>query len=139
MKKLFTIIMTVFSVMIYGQTNKIHQIDKELQDCLNLKENYTTKGMIDCVNTATTKWDIELNKTYKKLLSLLTVEQKEKLKIAQRKWMEYRDKEIEFSIQLYSDMQGTMWIPVAAQTKLDLTRQRTIDLENYIANLTIGN
>lgn len=58
--------MTVFSVMIYGQTNNTHQIDKELQDCLNLNENYTTKGMIDCVNAATTKWDIELNKTYKK-------------------------------------------------------------------------
>ena len=139
MKKIFIIIVTFFSVMIYGQTNNIHQIDKELQDCLDLKENYTTKGMIDCVNTATTKWDIELNKTYKRLLSFLTDEQKEKLKIAQRKWMEYRDKEIEFSIQFYSDMQGTMWIPVAAQTKLKLTRQRTIDLENYIANLTMGN
>ncbi|WLD24047.1 lysozyme inhibitor LprI family protein [Flavobacterium dauae] len=139
MKKLFTIIMIVFSVMIYGQANNIHQIDKELEDCLNLEENYRTKGMLDCINSATTKWDVELNKTYKKLLSLLTVEQKEKLKIAQRKWIEYRDKEIEFSIQTYSDMQGTMWIPVSAQTKMDLTRQRTIDLENYIVNLTIGN
>lgn len=138
MKKLFAIIMTVFSVMIYGQTNNIHQIDKELQDCLNLNENYTTKGMTDCVNTATTKWDIELNKTYEKILGLLTVEQKGKLKNAQRKWIEYRDKEIEFSIQIYSDKQGTMWIPVSAQTKLDLTRQRTIDLENYMADLTIG-
>ena len=46
-------------------------------------------------------------------------------------------KEIEFSNQLYYDMQGTMWIPVAAQTKLDLTRKRTIELKNYIANLTI--
>src|SRR5690606_23498889 len=139
MKKIFTIIVIFFSVMIYGQTNNIHQIDKELQDCLDLKENYTTKGMIDCVNTATTKWDIELNKTYKRLLSFLTVEQKEKLKIAQRKWMEYRDKEIELSIQFYSDMKGTMWIPVSAQTKLNLTRQRTIDFENYITNLTMGN
>ncbi len=131
--------MTVFSVMIYGQIKNIHQIDKELQDCLNLNENYTTKGMIDCVNTAITMWDIELNKTYKRMLDLLTVEQKEILKIAQRKWIEYRDKEIEFSNQIYSDMQGTMWLPISARTKLDLTRQRTIDLENYIADLTIGN
>src|SRR5690554_5855150 len=114
MKKIIALLMTAFSVITYAQTNNIHHIDKELEDCLNLKENYTTKGMTDCVNSATTKWDIELNKTYKKLLSLLTVEQKEKLKIAQRKWIEYRDKEIEFSIQIYSDMQGTMWIPVAA-------------------------
>lgn len=69
----------------------------------------------------------------------MTVEQKEKLRIAQRKWIECRDKEIEFSIQIYSGMQGTMWIPVSAQTKLDLIRQRTVDLESYIADLTIGN
>lgn len=139
MKKMFTIIMTFFSLMIYGHDNKIHQIDKELKDCLDLEENYTTKGMVDCINSATTKWDAELNTRYKKILSLLTVEQKEKLKISQRKWIEFRDKEIELSIQIYSDMQGTMWIPVSSQKKLDLTRQRTIDLENYIGDLTIGN
>ncbi|UUV22554.1 lysozyme inhibitor LprI family protein [Paenimyroides aestuarii] len=138
MKKFFTILMIVFSVMIYGQTNNIHQIDKELKDCFDLEENYTTKGMVDCINSATTKWDAELNMKYKKLLSILTVQQKEKLKISQREWIEYRDKEIEFSIQIYSDMQGTMWIPISAQKKLDLIRQRTIDLENYLADLTIG-
>lgn len=123
--------------MTYGQIDSTYQIDKELQDCLDSSENYTTKGMTDCVGLATEKWDTELNKAYKELLNLLTDEQKEKLKIAQRKWIEYRDKEIEFSNQLYYDMQGTMWIPVAAQTKLDLTRKRTIELKNYIANLTI--
>ncbi len=86
------------------------------------------------MSTATEKWDAKLNKAYKELLDLLTNEQKEKLKIAQREWIEYRDKEILFSNQLYYDMQGTMWISVAAHTKLDLTRKRTIELEIYISN-----
>ena len=137
MRILLTIILTILSVMTYGQVDSTYQIDKELQDCLDSSENYTTKGMTDCVSTATEKWDAELNKAYKELLDLLTAKQKEKLKIAQREWIEYRDKEIEFSNQLYYDMQGTMLIPVAAQTKLDLTRERTIELKNYIANLTI--
>lgn len=137
MKIVLTMILTIFSVITYGQVDSTYQIDKELQDCLDSSENYTTKGMTDCVSTATEKWDTELNKAYIELLDLLTTEQKEKLKIAQREWIEYRDKEIEFSNQLYYDMQGTMWIPVAAQTKLDLTRKRTIELESYIANLTI--
>lgn len=137
MKILLTIILTIFSLITYGQVDSAYQIDKELQDCLNSSENYTNKGMSDCVITATEKWDFELNKVYKKLLDLLTAEQKEKLNIAQRKWIEYRDKEIEFSNQIYYDMQGTMWIPVAAQTKLHLTRKRTIDLESFKANLTI--
>jgi uncharacterized protein YecT (DUF1311 family) len=121
----------------FGQTEKEHPIDLELQNCLDSSENYTTKGMTDCVVRATEKWDEELNKNYQELLSLLTGEQTDKLKIAQRKWVEYRNNEIEFSNQLHYDMQGTMWIPVAAQTKLDLTRKRAIELESYIANLTI--
>lgn len=137
MKILLIIILTFFSVTTFGQMDSTYQIDKELKECLNSAVNYSTKGMTDCVSLATKKWDTELNLKYKQLLDLLTTEQKEKLKIAQREWIEYRDKEIEFSNQLYSDMQGTMWIPVAAQTKLDLTRKRAIEIESYIANLTI--
>ena len=132
-----TIILTIFSVITYGQVDSTYQIDKELQDCLNSSENYTTRGMTDCVSEPTEKWDIELNKAYIGLFDLLTTEQKENLKIAQREWIEYREKDIVFSNQLYYDIQGTMWIPVAVQTKLDLTRKSTIELENYIANLTI--
>ena len=137
MKILLTTILTIYTFITYGQVDSTYQIDKELQACLDSSENYTTKGMTDCVRMATEKWDTKLNKAYKELLDLLTAEQKEKLKIAQRQWIEYRDKEIEFSNQLYYDMQGTMWIPVAAQTKLGLTRKRAIELESYIANLTI--
>ncbi len=137
MKLTLTAILFCFLNLAFGQIDREHPIDIGLQNCLDSSENYTTKGMTDCVVRATEKWDEELNRSYQKLLTLLTIEQKEKLKIAQRDWVEYRDKEIEFSNQLYYDMQGTMWIPVAAQRKLELTRERTIKLESYIANLTI--
>lgn len=137
MKLTLTAILFCLLNLAFGQIEKEHPIDIGLQNCLDSSESYTTKGMTDCVVRATGKWDEELNKNYQELLTLLTAEQTDKLKIAQRKWIEYRNKEIEFSNQLYYDMEGTMWIPVAAQTKLDLTRKRTIELESYIANLTI--
>lgn len=137
MKLTLTAILFCLLHLAFGQTEKEHPIDLELQNCLDSSENYTTKGITDCVVRAAEKWDEELNKKYQELLTLLTVEQTDKLKIAQRKWVEYRNKEIVFSNQLYYDMQGTMWIPVATQIKLDLTRKRTIELESYIANLTI--
>ncbi|MAC94720.1 MAG: hypothetical protein CMC96_04385 [Flavobacteriales bacterium] len=137
MKLTLTAILFCLLNLAFGQTEKEHPIDIDLQKCLDSNENYTTKGMTDCVVRSTEKWDEELNKNYQELLTLMTAEQTDKLKIAQRKWVEYRDKEIEFSNQLYYDMQGTMWTPVAAQTKLDLTRKRTIEIESYIANLTI--
>ena len=137
MKIMLIFLLTLFSITTRGQTDSTNQIDQELQNCLNSSENYTTKGMTDCVIKATVKWDTKLHKTYKDLLELLTLEQKERLKVAQREWIEYRNREIEFSHQVYNDMEGTMWIPVAAEKKLDLTRQRTFELENYISNLTI--
>lgn len=137
MKLTLTVILFCILNLAFGQSEKEYPIDIELQNCLDSNVNYTTKGMTDCVVQATEKWDEKLNENYQKLLTLLTAEQKDKLIIAQREWIEYRDKEIEFSNQLYYDMQGTMWIPVAAETKLNLTRKRTIELESYIANLTI--
>lgn len=101
---------------------------------MDSSENYTTIQMVECVNTAIDKWDTELNKAYKKLSDLLSPEQKEKLKLAQREWIIYRDKEIEFSNKLYADLKGTMWVIIAAQTKLDLIRKRTTELENYITD-----
>ena len=139
MKLALTIILFFSLNIVFGQTDKEHPIDIELQNCLDSSENYTTKGMTDCVIRATEKWDKELNKNYQELLKLLTVEQKEKLKISQIKWIEFRDKELEFSNQLYNDMGGTMWIPIAAETKLEITKKRALELSVYISNLTIDN
>ncbi|MCC7430749.1 DUF1311 domain-containing protein [bacterium] len=138
MKNLLTITFTVLSVIAYGQTDKTHQIDKELQNCLDSSENYTTSGMSGCVSEATKKWDAELNKKYKQLMNLLPAEQKEKLRTAQREWIKYRDKELEFSNQFYNEMGGSMWTPVAAGKNLDLTKQRTLELEKYISVLSAG-
>ncbi len=135
--RLTTLLLLTF-LLIYGQTEKKHRIDIELQKCLDSKENSTTLKMTHCVTKAADAWDIELNKNYKTLLGLLNKEQKEKLKETQRQWIKYRDSELEFSRSFYNQMQGTMWIPIAAQTRLDLTKQRAQDLLDYISTLTMN-
>jgi len=132
---LTTLFLTTF-LLLNGQTEKKHPIDIELQKCLDSKENYTTQGMTECIVKAADSWDKELNKNYKILLGFLTEEQKEKLKESQRQWIKYRDNELEFSRSFYTQMQGTMWIPVAAQTRLNLTKQRAEELSDYILTLT---
>lgn len=136
MKHILTTVFLLTVSFVYGQTEKKHPIDIELQKCLDSKENYTTKSMTECIIVATESWDKELNKNYKVLLALLTEEQKEKLKESQRQWIKFRDTELEFSRSFYSQMQGTMWISIAAQTKLDLTRKRANELLDYISTLT---
>ena len=125
--------------IVFGQTANTYPIDIELKTCLDSCVNYTTKGMTDCFIQSTEKWESELNLNYQKLQKLLTNVQKEKLINAQKQWLVYRDKELEFSNQLYLGMQGTMWIPVAVESKLELTKQRSLEFSNYISNLTIDN
>jgi uncharacterized protein YecT (DUF1311 family) len=138
MRTILTTLLLLTFLLVYGQTEKKHPIDIELQKCLDSKENSTTKGMTQCMIKAAESWDIELNKNYKTLLGLLNKEQKEKLKDSQRQWIRYRDSELEFSRSFYNQMQGTMWIPIASQTRLDLTKQRAQDLLDYISILTMN-
>ncbi len=138
MRKILIIILILPFVQIYGQTDKQHRIDIELQYCLDSTQNYTTYGMLECISRATKEWDKELNKNYNELISILSSGQKEKLKKSQRQWIVFRDNEIDFSNQLYADLQGTMWFIAAAQTNLDLNRDRAKKLSTYISNLTFG-
>ena len=136
MKHTLTILLISTSLFIYGQTEKKHPIDIEFQKCLDSKENFTTQGMTECVITATESWDKELNKNYKTLLGLLTDGRKVKLRESQRQWINFRDSELEFSRSFYGQMQGTIWISMAAQTRLDLTKRRIQELLNYISTIT---
>ena len=111
-------------------------IDKKLKECLDIDTNQTTLGMIQCTNNAADEWDKELNKNYKLLMGILSEEERAKLKESQRKWIEFRDKEFEFSGTMYYNLQGTLWRITAADRRYDLIRQRAIDLKNYYQILT---
>ena len=118
---------------IFGQ----HIIDKQRDACLDSAENQTTYGTIGCIEKATKKWENEMNKNYQKLMSLLSKSQKENLKASQKLWLEYRNKEIIFSNKLYNDLQGTMWLPIAAEERYSLMKERASRLSNYLSELEI--
>ncbi|MCT4648220.1 MAG: DUF1311 domain-containing protein [Carboxylicivirga sp.] len=138
MKFTFTLLFILLPILGFAQTEKKEtiDIDKELQACLDSAQNYTTAGMSKCIIKAADKWDKELNKQYKQLMSLLSNEAQTQLRDAQRQWIVFRDKEIELSHQIYTEMGGTMWIPVMYETRLNLTKQRTLELKQYVSNLT---
>jgi len=139
MKIALSIIFILTLNTVFGQSESEYHIDVELTECLDIEKNYTTSGMTQCIIDTTTRWDERLNKSYQALVKTLSIEQKKILINTQKLWIAYRDKEIEFSHQLYNDIQGTMWIPISAETKLNLTRHRTLELESYLDNKTIGN
>lgn len=120
----------------YGQ-NEIEEyiIDKHLMECLDSAENQTTAGMVQCAVRAKKEWSKELNKYYTLLLTILSEAEEKQLKSAQKNWIMYYDKEIEFASTIYYNLQGTMWRIVLADRQTELTRQRALELKAYYDNL----
>ncbi|MEI7596039.1 MAG: lysozyme inhibitor LprI family protein [Bacteroidota bacterium] len=112
-----------------------HEIDIQLQKCLDSTANQTTVGMIDCTRRAMDAWDSELNKYYKQLMNILSEEEKEKLKLAQQKWLLYRDTEISLAGTVFNNLQGTIWRIVAAERQMDIVKQRALGLKSYYETL----
>lgn len=138
MKRLFLpfLLIVAFSGITYGQSGKTdkeekHPIDQRLADCLDVSENQTTVGMVHCAEKAAEEWDKELNKYYKLLMGVLSTSEKELLKQAQRKWLEYRDQDYKFSAEMYYNLQGTMWRMVAADRKASIIKDRALALKTY--------
>ena len=137
MKYLAALFLTLIIVVnSHGQIGQgEHVIDKHLRACLDSAENQTTIGMINCSSRAGEQWDKELNKNYNLLMSKLSADEKEKLKSAQKNWITYRDREMDFARTMYINMQGTMWRMVIADRQTELTKQRALELKAYHENL----
>ena len=81
---------------------------------------------------ASKKRDAELNKVYKRLMARLPQEDAERLKLAQKAWLQWRNLETDFNDKLLlTPESGTMALIVAAQGNLSLVRQRVLDLRDY--------
>jgi uncharacterized protein YecT (DUF1311 family) len=131
---LFLILFTFLSVL--GQTEMDKDtIDVQLAECLDSTENQTTYGMIQCSIRAGEAWDMELNKYYQLLMQTLSADEKGKLINSQKKWIIYRDSEIEFARTIYNNQQGTMWRIVSADRQTEITKLRALELKQYLANM----
>jgi uncharacterized protein YecT (DUF1311 family) len=128
-----------FSIIItstFAQTKeKFTNIEIELTKCLN-KKDISNAEMCNCIIAARNEWDKELNKYYKLLMSKLTKEASQDLKLAQKNWITYRDKEFKFiSRYYYEEKEGTMWFAVSEERKMELVKDRAIELIEYYETL----
>jgi uncharacterized protein YecT (DUF1311 family) len=129
---------------LYSQdTSGLHPVDRFLDSCTAI--NYSTIGMIECINEANKMWDAEMNKYYKLLEGFSDKETFEKLRDSQREWMKFRDSEIVFINSFYAEIYnkmggGTIYSLLAASDKSDLVRRRALVLKGYYESATgLGN
>ena len=107
-----------------------NKIDTDLEKCLS-KDN-STSGQRNCSSTARDSWDKELNKTYLSLSQKLTKIEKKELVEAQRNWILFRDSEFKLIEKYYFDVkQGTMFYVIAENKKLEIVKERAIQLKEY--------
>ena|SRR3989304_7266975 len=134
--KFFLILLCVFPILVFGQEEenekpKEYPIDIELKECLSKEENFTTNGMLGCTDKAYKEWDKELNVVYQMLMSKLTSSEKVTLKKAQIEWIKFRDLEFKNIDSIYDKLQGTMYIPMRVNEKMQIVRTRVLQLDGY--------
>jgi uncharacterized protein YecT (DUF1311 family) len=129
-------ILITFTALAEDTTETRHPIDIRLEECLSIDSNYTTYGMMRCEAIARDEWDKEMNKYYNLLIKELSEEDVDRLRASQRQWLSYRDKEVDFSSQMYYGMEGTMWRVVAASSHTDIIKTRALELKSYYEMLT---
>lgn len=117
----------------FAQTGS--DIDARLEECMN--EDPSTAGMVQCLQEAFNRWDEELNSVYKKLLNKLDPETKSLLKETELNWIKFKDSELKFIDKIYSMKEGTMYVPLNLENKVQIIRKRTLELKGYLDLLEI--
>jgi uncharacterized protein YecT (DUF1311 family) len=101
-------------------------LDDALQTCKNNANS--TLETADCYQKATQAWDKMLNVQYQALLSGQSEAFKQKMKISQRGWIKYKEDYFSAMESFYQQQQGTIWGLVAAESKLNVIRDKALDL-----------
>ena len=117
-----------------GQTQD--PIDKTLEACID--KNGSTAGMVECTDKAYAAWDKELNKNYVELMRALKPAQKEALKLAELEWIKYRDLDFKLIDIVYETMQGTMYIPMRIDARMEVIKKRALQLKGYLELIAEG-
>ncbi len=123
---LFLLLPTIAS----AQDPPKHPIDAALDVCT--EKDPATAGMVRCTDIAYKKWDQELNKNYQTLMSKLKPEGKRLLRSAQLSWITYRDNEFKLIDSIYDKIQGTMYIPMRIDEKMQIVKQRALAMASHV-------
>lgn len=101
-------------------------IDSTLQKCK--MDAVSTIDSQNCYIKATTAWDTELGNQYKLLMKGQPENVRTALRDSQRQWIKYRDQYNRGIDAFYQKEEGTIWSLVAAESKMNVIRDKALDL-----------
>ena len=124
------LVLTLMATPCLAQEKQDHPIDQALERCID--KDGSTAGQVNCIDKAYGSWDKELNRVYNELMGMLDGPGKQALKTAQLEWIKYRDLEFKLTDSVYDKLQGTMFIPMRADHRMQIIRKRAIELQDYL-------
>jgi uncharacterized protein YecT (DUF1311 family) len=133
---LATLSVILLATLAIAQEPTPHPIDQALEACID--KNGSTAGMVACTDRAFAAWDKELNKNYGELMRTLKSSPKETLRLAQLEWIKYRDLDFKLIDSVYDTMQGTMYIPMRVDARMEVVKKRALELKGYLDLVTEG-
>ncbi|MEO9078783.1 MAG: lysozyme inhibitor LprI family protein [Rhodanobacter sp.] len=112
-------------------------IDKLVDACL--QKSNTTMDIQACYGDGYGRWDAQMNLSYQKFMDSsdpdIGSEAKQSLRVAQRAWLQYRDRQIDALSGLYGTRSGTIWPTVELQKRVALPKARALALATYLQAL----
>lgn len=129
---LSTIAIPVLAAEPFCKTGKAHPIDIQLERETS-SGHVTTASIMDAEQKAYERWDAELNRLYKELMSALEPEDQVTLRNAQRAWLAFREAESKvWWLEQVSDGGSLQRIIVATHSR-EMLKQRVCELSIYRA------
>ena len=99
----------------------------------NIQKAQTTYDYTEAYNKFEIELDKELNKAYKLLMNKLNEKNKIKLKYSQIQWLKYRDSEIEWIINNFTQEEfGTSYVITVGEFRTKLIKNRVEELYWYL-------
>lgn len=113
------------------------KIDGQLEQCQNKAQ--TTLDSRECYSQATASWDRELNTQYQALLKESPESVRSALRDSQRQWVKYKDTYNQAIKAFYLQQQGTIWPAIAADSQMNVIKDKALDLYRLRESTRLGN
>ncbi len=106
--------------------------DAGWHQCLDTPAHASTAGQVRCTVDATRGYDRRMNRAYAALIAALDPVPRERLRIAQRAWIAFRDAEARSRSAFHATRRGTMYVPMEAAAAMAIVRDRALQLESML-------
>jgi hypothetical protein len=88
--------------------------------------------MTQCTIEAYERWEYRMDSVSEALNNVLPIHIRYQFDESQQRWEEYFETQNDFSNALFSQSEGTMYIPIRVHNQVAVLRERTLLLEAFL-------